>query len=330
MTGIFFAASAISFNVALIQSAFNIQEQWENSARRAQIETLEVAKMYGTFRSTLSTPPTSSSVKLHQYVDDTLSSNNDPGPKSPYAYAFIIGGCDLEKKGYKGFLYNILVATKILREEESTADVVAYFQISYAAKAEVLPDEDTQLLAALGIRVKYIPKSEHQSFYETVMQKFRVLALTEYRKVILMDGDIMPVTNLDYLFKLSDTGVLEENVIVAGTMEPSNAGFFMITPVQGEYEHVQEIIHAREEKAAAIPDGEHKFDEEWGFGHKIVAPDYWRSRRETGTLWNFHFAFSDQGLLFHYTKYVRKSVSIVFDNNLVENWNGTEADAVLF
>jgi hypothetical protein len=239
-------------------------------------------------------------------------------PKSDYAYATVIGGCDLRRPAYRGFLYNLLVATQILREEGSTADVVAYFQIGFRSPGETLPSEDERLLQSLGVRIRYIPKSMHESFYETVMNKFRVLALTEYKRVILMDGDIMPLANLDYLFRLSMDGTLKENVIVAGLQEPANAGFFLVTPGEGEYERVVQIIHEREQKAARNVIGR-KFDPVSGWGHEIVAPDYWRSRTEKGRLWDFHFAFSDQGLLFHYTKYVKNSVSIVYVKH-VENW----------
>lgn len=155
--------------------------------------------------------------------------------KSKYAYSFVIGGCNPNKPAYKGFLYNILVATRLLREVGSTADVVAFFQLSYEYQdSTVLPDEDVRALEGLGIRILYIPQSPHESFYETVLNKFRILELTEYRRVLLMDGDVMPVSNLDYLFELSDdnkygpgNSTLKGNVVVSGPWEPANAGFFL-------------------------------------------------------------------------------------------------------
>jgi len=41
-----------------------------------------------------------------------------------------------------------------------------------------------------------------------------------------------------------------------------------------------------------------------------------------GLKWDFHFAYSDQGLLYHYTKYVRKSVSMLtgYGGRRAQNW----------
>jgi hypothetical protein len=222
---------------------------------------------------------------------------------SPYAYAFVIGGCNPDKPSYRGFVYNILVATRVLRELGSTADVVAFFQLTYEYKGgNTLADEDVKALEGLGVRVQYIPPSPYESFYETVMNKFRILTLTQYRRVILMDGDVMPVSNLDYLFELSDdnkygpgNSTLKENLVVSGPWEPSNAGFFMLAPKAGEYEAITEIINKRQDKAKDIVKGI-KFDKVEGWGHKIEAPDQWESRKGKGNHWDFHFAFSDQGL----------------------------------
>jgi len=249
---------------------------------------------------------------------------------SPYAYAFVIGGVNPSKPAYKGFLYNILVSARVLRQLGSTADVVAFFQLSHAyRRSDTLPDEDLRALRGMGIKIYYIERSEHESFYETVMNKFRILQLTQYKRVLLMDGDVMPVSNLDYLFHLSDdnkfgpgNSTLRENVIVSGPWEPSNAGFFMLTPSQGDYDHILDIIQKRKQQADA---DDVLFDEVKGWGHVIEEGDEWVSRRETGRNWTFHFAFSDQGLLYHWTKYVKHSVSIVYHGR-VENWSPVEVN----
>jgi hypothetical protein len=140
----------------------------------------------------------------------------------------------------------------------------------------------------------------------------------------------MPVANLDYLFTLSDAGVLKENVVVSGPREPANAGFFMLAPGPEELDTIDDIIQKREENAMNHVENRlegHKFNVVKGWGHQIEPPDEWVSRKERGTNWTFHFAFSDQGLLYHYVKYVKKSVSIIGSGNRVENWgaaaNGT-------
>lgn len=320
LAGLFLSAMKVSFDVALLKTTRNVQVQ-----REQVVENPGNASLL------------SAATKSTLYVDRELIKNEaipiienvrqaDVRKTSTFAYAFVIGGCDLNKPHYLGFIYNILVATRILREEGSTADVVAYFQISYRSNADTLPAEDIRLLSALGIRIKHIPKSESESFYETVLNKFHILALTEYKRVLLMDGDVMPVTNLDYLFELSVNGTLKENVVVSGYTEPANAGFFIVEPGESEYERIIVIIHKREVKAVGIQG--HKFDVVNGWGHVITLKDPWKSRFETGTNWTFHFAFSDQGLLYYYTKYVKQSVSIVYGKNQVENWGTSESGRI--
>jgi hypothetical protein len=272
-----------------------------------------------------------SDIQNQQIALPFMSNSAENQTHSEYAYAFVIGGCDPDNPSYRGFVYNILVSTQILRDLGSVNDVVAFFQLSYSYQgAATLPDDDVKALRALDVRIYYIRPSPYESFYETVMHKFSILALTQYKRVILMDGDVMPLANMDYLFELSSddafgpgNSTLKENVIVAGPWEPANAGFFMLAPVEGEYEHIQEIIKTREEKAMDMEG--HKFDEVEGWGHVIEPPDEWVSRKQRGGNWTFHFAFSDQGLLYHWTKYVKKSVSIVFYGrveNIAEDENG--------
>ena len=268
-------------------------------------------------------------------TQQTITSSN-------YAIAYVIGGCDPENGRYRGFLYNILISTRVLREEGSTADVVAFFQMSYKSGATALPDGEAQWLQAMGVKVEYIPPSPSESFYDTVLNKFRILQLTKYKRVLLLDGDVMPVANADVLFQLSDgmNAPLKENIVVMGPLEPANGGLFMLAPEEGEWERVQEIIRKREKDATGISDGR-KFDEIKGWGHQIQPPDRWESRYDipwldggkepetVGLKWDFHFAFSDQGLLYHYTKYVRKSVSMLtgYGGRRAQNWgaaaNGT-------
>lgn len=96
------------------------------------------------------------------------------------------------------------------------------------------------------------------------MEKFRILTLTEYSRVMFLDYDIYPKCNLDYLFDLSDPLLpaphngtkkfqLKENVILSFKTEPANAGFFILKPNATDYNHVQEIIKKHEMHALTVP-----------------------------------------------------------------------------
>ena len=255
-------------------------------------------------------------------VDNGASGSTGDGT---FAYSFIVGGCNPRDGQYLHYLYNILVATKILREHGSKADVVIFLQIAHKAKIDQLPTEDTRLLDAMGIKYRYIPKDPDESFYKLTLDKFRILTLTEYDRVLFMDGDVMPRQNLDYLFELSMKGVFRENLVVAGHIEPANAGFFMLKPSPGDYELIQQLIHDKEVRGTELPYPH--WDNVTGWGHVIEDPDYYEFvTGEKKQLWDFYCAFSDQGLLLHWVKYVKKSVTFVM-RDWTENWvpfpNGT-------
>ena len=58
-----------------------------------------------------------------------------------------------------------------------------------------------------------------------------------------------------------------------------------------------------------------------GWGHVIKAPDYWKDvRGRLGMNWTWYGVEADQGLLYYWTKYVKKSVSIVSRED-VEQWD---------
>ena len=249
-----------------------------------------------------------------------------PG-RSPYAYVFLVSGCDPDRPAYRYFLYNILVASRLLRETGSTSDIIAMFQMSYASSYTSLPEEDLRLLEGSNItQIQYIPKSSSESYYRTQFDKFRILGFTTYRRVLFMDADVMPVSNLDYLFQLSDSGVLKENVVVAGPIAPANGGFFLLKPGNGQLEELTDIVKTRERLGKGK--GVTQFDKVHGWGHTIQKPDYWETRqRKRGQMWDFYAAFADQGLLYHWAKYAKKKVSIVVGGK-VEQWEANSTGNV--
>mmetsp|Transcript_38265 Transcript_38265/g.114571 ORF Transcript_38265/g.114571 Transcript_38265/m.114571 type:complete len:266 (-) Transcript_38265:624-1421(-) len=129
----------------------------------------------------------------------------------------------------------------------------------------------------------------------------------------------MPLCNLDYLFDLSESsGELEENLIIAWKVEPSQGGFFMLRPGAGELAELEEVIRVREEKSKTLP-WPH-FNAKEGWGHVIEPPDHWVNfYGKKGREWDWYGVFADQGLLYMWVKYMKKKVSIVV-NDVVQNW----------
>lgn len=230
----------------------------------------------------------------------------------------------------------------VLRQSGSVADIVAMFQLSKKSNDTTLPDHEVRLLEAVGVKIRYLAKEESdaEDFYEAMFHKFEILSLTEYRRVLFLDGDVMPMGNLDYLFHLSDEGehgqelglqnqsvLFKENVIIAGDEEPANGGFFLLTPGTERMEELWSIV---DRVRAYNRNGSICFDEVKGWGHIIEPPDKWHGRYDEGRNWSFYGVESDQGLLYYYVKYFRQNVTIIGSPDQgIENWGSKDGKAWL-
>ena len=233
-------------------------------------------------------------------------------PSPRWAYVFFLGACDPTHPSYRGGLYNILVASYVLKYRESSpADVLVLVQMAHNTTHRTLPPMDISMLQTLGVKVRYIPKPTCQpSFYELVIQKMWVFTLVEYTRILFLDTDVLPLCNLDYLFMLSEKGILQENVLHAMYDDPVNAGLFVITPNLEHYQQIQQVIRRVSPDHILPPPN---FDPVLGWGQKV---DYGLWNGETGQGWTFYCADADQGLLLYWTKYLRQSVSIIIGNQI--------------
>lgn len=179
--------------------------------------------------------------------------------KGRYAYAFIVGSIHETEKSYRGFLFNVLCAVHTLREFGTEADFVAYLQPSPNSTLSNLPEQDIQWLKTLGIRIIALEKPIKASFADLMFDKFRILQLVEYKRVIYLDSDILPMNSLDYLFHLSDPDetstptLLRPNLIQASSGEPANGGMFMVQPYDGAWSQVQGVISRQREEGKQLP-----------------------------------------------------------------------------
>jgi alpha-N-acetylglucosamine transferase len=217
----------------------------------------------------------------------------NPAVPARFAYAYVIGGCN-EAGAYRNYIYDIIISTFIQREEGSTADVVVLIQMAYLSAYETLPDQDRKLLERMDVKIQYIPKAEDESFYRIMLDKFLILTLTRYERVLFMDGDVLARGSLDYIFELSVQGVLKKNLVMAGQKEPANGGFFMLAPRLGGHDRIMAIIADKESRGVQTPYPH--WDESIGWGHVIEEDDYYEllsgKRRQA---WDFYGAFADQG-----------------------------------
>jgi len=181
-----------------------------------------------------------------------------------------------------------------------------------------------RLLSTLNIHVEQLPKPAEESFSQIVYEKFRILQMTRYKRVMFLDGDAIPLVNMDFMFRLSDPDavevptILRPNLIMASRGEPCNTGMFILEPKKGAWEELQEVINKQHNEAIDLPYPH--FDRVKGWGHSFrAAGDQWEGIKYNGTYWNYHASHSDQGLMYYWTKYVKQDVSIVISNR-IQNW----------
>jgi len=254
--------------------------------------------------------PSIEALAKNKSTNTIINENNNANPK--WAYVFLLADVNPEEPSYQGILYNIFVSTYVLKHDptaqsHSKADIVVMVQMSPSSKESKLREES--FLQRMGIKILYLePTSlttiQVDTFYSLVLAKFHVLKLTEYSKVLFLDGDVLTLCNLDYLLALSEEGkVLKETVLHAMYEDPVNAGLFIVTPKQEYYDEVQSII-----KRHGIPSKEN-WDPEVGWGDKSIDYRLWDMNQGKG--WKFYCADADQGLLLYWSRFVRKEVSII-------------------
>jgi len=183
----------------------------------------------------------------------------------------------------------------------------------------------------MGINIVLLEKPTNESFAQLVYDKFLTINMTDYKRVMFMDGDMIPMTNLDYYFHLSDPEytalptLLKSNFIMASKGEPCNTGMFMVTPSKEAFADYIDIVRRQLEIAKTLPYPH--FNLLAGWGHNFTeAGDRWKGViRSRGKRWSFHAGHSDQGLMYYFTKYVRQDVTIAL-GDIVENWKPGEKD----
>ena len=188
-----------------------------------------------TFDKTLITFATGDNIHERFSLNKTASKGINR-PLSKYAYAWVLGGIHEDKPSYKGFVWTILISANILQREGSDADFCLFARLSPNSNLSDFPVEDKRLFRALDINVVLLDKPKKESFDQLVYDKFLAIDLAAYKRVMFLDGDMMPLTNLDYIFHLSDPDyqaiptLLKPNLIMATRGEPCNTGMFMIEP----------------------------------------------------------------------------------------------------
>jgi hypothetical protein len=242
-----------------------------------------------------------------------------------WAYVFLLADVDPERPFYRGLLYNIMASTYLLKHDSTSAsktkaDIVVLVQMASSSQSSKLPEET--FLQRMNVQVRYLPSNHGISptFYSLVLAKFQVLRLTEYSKILFLDGDVLPFCNLDYLLQLSEEGMLQETVLHAMYDDPVNAGLFVVTPKQEYYDQVQAIIQNH-----GMPSKEN-WDASVGWGNESVDYRLWDMKQGRG--WGFYCADADQGLLLYWARFLRKDLSIIV-GPVIEQYSSSTTPTII-
>jgi hypothetical protein len=150
-----------------------------------------------------------------------------------------------------------------------------------------------------------------------------------------LDTDLLPLTNLDYLFELSDPEEVSvptpllPNLMQASSGEPANGGLFMVRPFDGAWKLIQSVIAQQQEDGKNLPYPNFHRGRGWGHRFRKKLKDNWHAATKNGTNWVFHGAHADQGLLYYFFRFVLKNCSHIVGRR-VESWvskgNGNDGD----
>jgi hypothetical protein len=217
-----------------------------------------------------------------------------------FAYAFIVGGCSLTS--CLGYLLNVIVANQVLKDHNSTSDVVFQVRMASSINETRLPIEHETWLHKSGILLKYLPKVRVDNFGTATLEKFRVLEMTEYDRVRFLDADLIPLCNVDDELEASYNGQLQEYVGKQGSVAPVSACDFIVTPKKGLFKQVMDIVHRKRNKKTQ-PNTTNLFDPLVGWGDQMIGGDEWKGSNKRGTTWNFYGATIDQGIIYQWLKY---------------------------
>ena len=252
---------------------------------------------------------------------------------SDYAYTWVLGGIHEDKPSYKGLCGQFWSLEISPEGRFRRRDFWVYARLSPNSTLDDLSDEEKQIFRALDVNVILLDKPKKESFAQVVYDKFLTINMTDYKRVMFLDGDMMPMTNLDYIFHLSDPDyqdtptLLRPNFIMATRGEPCNTGVFMVEPSLQNFQKYLGVVRRQHQSAKKLPYPHFDWEKGWGHSFKETR-DFWESVNMKGKQqWRWHASHSDQGLMYMYAKYVLGEVSIAIGER-VQNWRRGSGERV--
>lgn len=240
----------------------------------------------------------SNNIRTSEHAFFTLLAGIDPSDTAPLH----------RDKSYLGYLLHLAAVRYMLDETGSQMDVVVLVRMAKGTNHTTLPRSQETYLSKLRMRVEYLPPGKVDSFNSFMMEKFHILRFTEYKRALFFDADVLPLCNWDHYVKVTMThenekSIFAPNLIFAFRSEPAQGGFFVMEPERGALEEIREI---------------HYINTSMGFGTPLQYPA--EGAKVLYRDWAWHGSSVDQGMIYHWLRYVKKDVTI-FNRNRVQRWS---------
>jgi hypothetical protein len=230
-----------------------------------------------------------------------------PKPKEKSSFVTLVAGIDpaesdplSSRTSFLGYLLHLLVVRYVLDITNSTSDLNVLIRFRKLAETpRALTEAQENFFETLRMKLFYLPTEIRYDSPGYMMDKFYILRLQKYKQILFFDADVLPLCNWDFYFKLMDDGYLAPNLALAYKHEPAQGGFFIVTPEIGDWEKYRKMRF---------------IDLERGFGTSLRQPA--ESLKVNYTTWSWQAASIDQGMLYHWVRYVKKSTSLAIGNRL--------------
>ena len=183
---------------------------------------------------------------------------------------------------YLGYLLHFAAVRYMLDEAGSTMDFNILMRIQNGLD-NTIPESQSTFFSKLRMKIEYLPQDKDDNWKSYMMDKFQILRYHEYKKILFVDADVLPLCNWDHYFDMSERGVFAPNFVFAYNNEPAQGGFFLISPEPGDWE-----------KYSKIPAF---MNNTMGFGIPLAQPAEGIGRNFTD--WNWYGSTDDQGMLYH-------------------------------
>lgn len=258
----------------------------------------------------------------YYYRRTTYQAHNYPLPKTTkFAYAYIIAGCT--ESSCFGYILNALASAYSLRWHGSAADIVLMVRMFGRKKDNRLLPLHEEWIRKAGIKLRYLPKLRVDNFGTASLEKFRILEMTEYERVLFLDSDILPICNMDWIFYESINGTFSDFTVFQSAAAPATAAIFLAKPQKGEFQSIMDLVNRTRQRGFTT----FNYREAWG--HVIRHPDSWKAWNRAGNDWTMYGGWADQGLLYHHAKYQRLNFSqyiSIRGGHAVETWRDVTAN----